>query len=301
MANAILKGCAKEVRNYAKSIGSPLTQAQTYEIIARARGFQNANVLAAQYEAQVPGNKLVATAGSVEVNGSISKTEPVIVSDVTLSDDGYQQATIMRLHRHELGSVGLCREYLKRRLSMVDNGVCEYLTIDVVLPLPIGKPITYRAISELLFHRCDAITHCDITMVNYPYGKHHQAYRVQARPYNFALPNPQGQRKRQARGDDLKSLLHTLAAEKESPFLVGYGFAELDWKTGKPSVAAMPDDATAGHLTEDTKYLHVLLKKLQGGGLWLTYGELRSLRHLVGCYYEVTQGLYEGLRIAFYE
>lgn len=293
MGHPILKGCVKEVRSYAKTIGVELTQAQTYEIVARARGFYNANVLAAEY---VPtGPDLNAVTPPVASSKPRKKLQNE-VSDVEVVESQYKKVELQEKERMDLGVVGLRSKYVydcTDRARMMNRPV----EMEVILPLPFIVPPTRKAISELMFSHSDVVTDCRVELVDYPYGKYYRGYLVKFKPYSFALPteslNPRMGFAKTPEG--LRECLYNPAYL--SSLRIGFGFSEIDWKVGFANVIEEPIDG----FFDEAKYLRFAPTQADNDKkMWLSKKDVHNLRHLVGCYYEVTTGLYEGMRIAFY-
>lgn len=286
MGHPILKGCVKEVRSYAKTIGVELTQAQTYEIVARARGFYNANVLAAEY---VPSSHELTPVGQVKARKPKTQAKP----DVEVTDLSLTLSALQEHERLDLGVTGLRGVYVAQRFEHA-RLLRKPVTMEVIIPLPNDQAITRQSISEVMFEHSDVVTDCVVKQVNYPYGKHHNAYLIQLKPYAFTLPNECMSTVRMSLAHTKEGLRDCLESETyKEGFRIGFGFSDVDWRIGRARDVALRD------VVDETKFVRFMSDDLHKP-MWLSKHDFDNLRHLVGCYYEVTTGLYEGMRIAFY-
>lgn len=294
MADAILKGCVKEVRSYARTLGFSLTQSQAYELVAKARGFQSANILAAQHAVSV-------TTASAQATPMTMSLQPTIENAYIAQPAGHSLARTAKSIRMPDGTLRKLKvleiDHTTLPLSYVEG---RNHTVDVVIPLPLGTNPTPDVVSKLLLGSVYALSNLKVTPVAYPYGKYHQAYHVQANAYDFNPMNPATEQSAKRLLDDEGNLLHviqTLAASNGC--IVGFGYSTLDWRVEPLGGFHHPMRDIGIRRNENTPCLSVATADM-GRKCLVSAREFNSMRYLGDCHFEVTEGAREGMRIALF-
>lgn len=264
MADTALKGCVREVRDYAQSLGFHLTQSQGYELVARARGYHSGIVLAVQH-----------TTAAVD-----TQTRSTGIQDLQAQPNMLSPQKLQELHIVQLGDSMLSRELLYK------NGY----RLDVIMPLRKGDEMCSEHASQFLLGNPAALSDYEAHRVDYPYGKNYEAYRVTAQVYRY--PSLKLANKVQASHyPDLSSEL-----KRNASVVVAFGYNELDWQVGK--VASFRDTRFQGWTSSGPL---LSIKSLSSTREVVIHDtEFDTLEYLGGPHFQVTEGEYEGLVLAFY-